>query len=66
MTKHNLSEPERIIELDNKINAMENANKDVSFEIKNLKKVSQNNGKELVGLENNEQYPAKIKMIMEE
>lgn len=41
-------------------------NKDLTKEIKQLKKMQHDQGNELVGLQNTDEYPEKIRSLMEE
>lgn len=45
---------------------MESKNKDLEKEIKALKRLQHDQGNQLVGLQNTEDYPEKIKSLMEE
>lgn len=45
---------------------MESKNKDLEREIKALKRLQHDQGNQLVGLQNTEDYPEKIKSLMEE
>jgi len=60
------SENERLIQCEKKIRGYEEQSKELIKEIKQLKKLQNEHGNELVGLDISEQYPEKIKQLMEE
>ena len=61
-----MSESEKIVELERKIIAVEMKNKDLQKEIKHLSRLQHDQGNELVGLDISDQYPEKIKSLLEE
>lgn len=64
--KSGMSESEKIVELERKIIGVELKNKELQKEIKYLKKLQHDQGNELVGLDISDQYPEKIKSLLEE
>ena len=61
-----MSESEKIVDIESKIIAAELKIKELIKEIKHLKRLQHDQGNELVGLDFSEEYPEKIKSIMEE
>jgi hypothetical protein len=61
-----MTESERVVELEQKIASTEAKNKDLSREIKQLQKMQHDQGNELVELQNTNEYPEKIRSLMEE
>eukprot|EP00347_Sterkiella_histriomuscorum_P000706 403374819 len=64
--KQQMTESERVVDLEQKIIGIELKNKDLNKEIKQLKKMQHDQGNELVGLQNTDEYPEKIRSLMEE
>ncbi|CDW84921.1 UNKNOWN [Stylonychia lemnae] len=64
--KSSMTDSERIVDLEQKIIGTELKIKDLQKEIKNLKKIQHDQGNELLGLDNKEEYPEKIRSLMEE
>lgn len=60
------TENERLQDIEKKIKKNEALSKELIKEIKALKKLSHDNGNELIDLDISEQYPDKIKSLMEE
>ncbi|MFS8159463.1 MAG: hypothetical protein ACMG6E_04470 [Candidatus Roizmanbacteria bacterium] len=65
-SKSKKTEGESMSELEKKIKQNEVLGKELVKDIKSLKKMQHDHGNELVGLDISEQYPEKIKQLMEE
>jgi len=61
-----MTESERIVDLEQKIIGVELKNKEVQKEIKALKKLQHDQGNQLLELQDSEEYPEKIRSLIEE
>ena len=67
LKRFKMTESEKVVELEQKVVGVEIKIKEVTKEIKNLKRIQHDQGNELVGLDSTEgEYPDKIKQLMEE
>lgn len=61
-----MTESEKIADIESKIQSTEAKNKELQKEIKSLAKMQHDQGRELVGLNSAEEYPEKIRSLLEE
>jgi hypothetical protein len=61
LNKNGKSEADKVQDLEKKIRFVETKNKDLSKEIKQLKKLQHDNGNELMELDDPDSYPEKIR-----